>query len=123
MNTVDSKSERIKHTIEGYTPKDIETRVVKNFLDILIIAELKKQGNLSGYEVTTFVNDKFNKMLSPGTVYATVYTLERKGLIEGIMDGRKTVYKLTIDGEQVLTRLGNSLNQQMIAIAQKISSI
>ncbi len=103
----------------GYSPKDIETRVVKNFLDILILIEMKKQSNLSGYDVTSFVNNKFGGILSPGTVYATLYSMERKGLIKGESDGRKTVYSLTEKGNDIVTSMMKEFNSQMTVFVRK----
>ncbi len=105
--------------LEGYTQKDIETRIVKSFLDILILIEMKKQINLSGYDVTAFVNGKFGGILSPGTVYATLYSMERKGLIKGESDGRKTVYKLTDKGSEVTGLMKKSYNDQMTEFIRK----
>lgn len=99
--------------VAGYTPKDIETRVVKSFLDILILIEMKKQSNISGYDITSFVNDRFGGILSPGTVYATLYTIERKGLIEGKSDGRKTVYALTEKGKDVVASMMQNFHKEM----------
>ncbi len=105
----------------GYTPRDIETRVVKSFLDILILIEMKKQSNrcLSGYDVTSFVNSRFGGILSPGTVYATLYSMEKKGLIKGEADGRKTVYKLTERGNEVVTEMMKDFNVQMTLFVRK----
>lgn len=103
----------------GYSPKDIETRVVKNFLDILILIEMKKQSNLSGYDITSFVNGRFGGILSPGTVYATLYTVERKGLIKGQSDGKKTVYALTDKGNEVVTVMMKEFNVQMTDFVRK----
>jgi DNA-binding PadR family transcriptional regulator len=105
--------------VTGYSPKDIETRVVKSFLDVLILIEMKKQSNLSGYDVTAFVNNKFGGILSPGTVYATLYSMERKGLIKGESDGRKTVYKLTDSGNQVIATMMTEFNSQMTDFVRK----
>jgi DNA-binding PadR family transcriptional regulator len=105
--------------VNGYSPKDIETRVVKNFLDILILIEMKKQSNLSGYDVTAFVNNRFGGILSPGTVYATLYAIERKGLIEGESDGRKTVYKLTPKGQEIISSMMSDFNKQMTDFVRK----
>ena len=105
--------------IDGYTHKDIEIRIVKSFLDILILVEMKKQSNLSGYDVTAFVNNKFGGILSPGTVYATLYSMERKGLIEGKSDGRKTVYELTQQGNEVTELMKDTYNEQMTDFIRK----
>lgn len=99
--------------VNGYTPKDIEIRVVKSFLDILILIEMKKQDNISGYDITSFVNDRFGGILSPGTVYATLYAIERKGLIEGKSDGRKTVYTLTQKGNDVVASMMQNFHKEM----------
>ncbi len=99
--------------VSGFSPKDIETRVVKCFLDILILIEMKKQSNLSGYDLTAFVNSKFGGILSPGTVYATIYTMERKGIIKGESDGRKTVYQLTPQGELLITGMMKEFHSHM----------
>jgi DNA-binding PadR family transcriptional regulator len=103
----------------GYSPKDIQIRVVKNFLDILILIEMKKQSNLSGYDITSFVNSRFGGILSPGTVYATLYTMERKGLIKGQTDGKKTVYKLTDKGNEVVTVTMKEFNAEMTDFVRK----
>src|SRR5271157_74158 len=108
-----------KKPINGYSPKDIETRVVKHFLDIIILIELKKQGNLSGYDVIGFVNNKFGGVLSPGTVYATLYSIERKELIKGESHGRKTVYKLTDKGQEVIILMMTDFNKVITEFVQK----
>jgi DNA-binding PadR family transcriptional regulator len=105
--------------ISGYTPKDIETRVIKSFLDLLILIEMKKQNHLSGYDITAFVNSKFRGALSPGTVYATLYSIERKGLIKGESDGRKTVFTLTEKGNEVVTSMMKEFNIQMTQFVRK----
>ncbi len=116
---MNDSSEKTTKYIDGYSPKDIETRVVKSFLDVLILIEMKKQANLSGYDVTAFVNNKFGGILSPGTVYATLYSMERKGLIEGESDGRKTTYKLTHSGDQVISTVMSDFNEQMTMFVRK----
>jgi len=117
--STEKEKETTQKYVNGYSPKDIETRVVKSFLDILLLIEMKKQSNLSGYDLTAFVNNKFGGILSPGTVYATIYTLERKGLIKGESDGRKTVYQLTPQGTEVITEMMKEFNQQMTIFVKK----
>lgn len=38
----------------------------------------------------------------PGTVYMTMYAMERRGLISGKPNGKKTTYSLTVKGERAL---------------------
>jgi DNA-binding PadR family transcriptional regulator len=105
----------------GYTPKDIETRIVKCFLDILILIEMKKQkeNTLGGYDITGFINNRFGSILSPGTVYATLYAMERRGVIAGSSDGKKTVYALTLKGDQVVSMMMQTFQKDMANFASK----
>jgi DNA-binding PadR family transcriptional regulator len=105
--------------VNGYTPKDIEIRVVKSFLDILILIEMKKQNNISGYDIISFANEKFGGILSPGTVYATLYAMERKGLIHGKSDRRKTVDSLTEKGIIVVSSMMQNLHKEMDQFVSK----
>jgi hypothetical protein len=45
-------------------------------MGIIIMAELLK-GPLSGYDVTSYIRNKFNLLVSSGTVYSLMYSLER----------------------------------------------
>ena len=74
-------------------------RTVKNFMDVLILTELKN-GSLSGYDVIAVIHRRFGILLSPATVYTKLYSLERDGLIKGSFTQRKRVFELTDKGEQ-----------------------
>lgn len=87
--------------LEGKVLKKMHERIIKNFMDIIILAELKT-GPLSGYDVISFIHNKFHLLVSSGTVYSLLYSLERNGLIEGTWNERKRVYKLTEKGERTI---------------------
>jgi len=74
-------------------------RIVKNFMDVLVMVELR-DNPLSGYDVISLIHKKFNLLVSSGTVYSLLYSLERDGLIEGKLNDRKRVYVLTEKGEK-----------------------
>jgi len=80
---------------------NMHRRIIKNFLDVLILAELRK-GSLSGYDVIAFINNRFRILVSSGTVYSFLYSLERDGLIAGVWNRRKRVYRLTEKGEKTI---------------------
>ncbi len=42
---------------------------------------------------------RYHFLLSPGTAYSSLRKLEKKGLVEGYSNGKKTVYKLTDMGK------------------------
>jgi len=90
--------------------KDMYERVVKNFMDVLIMAELRSNP-LSGYDVISLVHKKFNLLVSSGTVYSLLYSLERGGLIEGQLNDRKRVYVLTEKGEKTINAILNANDQ------------
>ena len=54
---------------------------------------------LSGYDIISMVFERFRFLASSGTVYSLLYTLERKGLVEGVLNEKKRMYKLTEKGK------------------------
>jgi DNA-binding PadR family transcriptional regulator len=90
--------------LEGKILKKMHERIIKNFMDIIIMTELRN-GSLSGYDVISYIHNKFNLLVSSGTVYSLLYSLERSGLVEGTWDERKRVYKLTEKGEKTIDTL------------------
>ena len=87
--------------MNGQVIKEIHERIVKNFMDILIMTELKN-APMSGYDAISFIHKKFHILISSGTVYSLLYSLERDGLIEGKFNNRKRVYGLTAKGEETI---------------------
>jgi len=90
--------------LEGRILKKMHERIIKNFMDIIIMTELRN-GSLSGYDVISYIHNKFNLLVSSGTVYSLLYSLERNGLVEGVWDERKRVYKLTEKGAKTINTL------------------
>lgn len=91
--------------MENETLEEMQTKMVKNFLDTIILAELRNKSALSGYDVINFIHKKFDIMISSGTVYALLYYMERKGLIEGSWNQRRRVYTLTNKGRETINAI------------------
>jgi len=91
--------------LENETLEEMQTKMVKNFLDTIILAELRNKSALSGYDVINFIHKKFDIMISSGTVYALLYYMERKGLIEGSWNQRRRVYTLTNKGRETINAI------------------
>jgi DNA-binding PadR family transcriptional regulator len=87
--------------------KKMHERVIKTFMDTIIMAELQN-GSISGYDVISFIHNKFGFLASSGTVYSLLYALERNDLVEGIWIERKRVYKLTEKGAKTIATIINS---------------
>jgi|SRR3990170_5164842 DNA-binding PadR family transcriptional regulator len=87
--------------------REMHERVIKSFMDVIIMTELRK-GPLSGYDVISYINAKFNLLVSSGTVYSLLYSLERNGQVEGVWKERKRTYKLTDKGEETISTILNA---------------
>lgn len=77
----------------------LQSRVIHEFMDIFILAQLKK-GSLSGYDAIGLIHTRLGLLVSSGTVYSLLYSLERDGWIRGVWNDRKRVYELAEKGER-----------------------
>jgi DNA-binding PadR family transcriptional regulator len=109
--------------MEGRILKKMHERIIKNFMDIIIMAELRN-GPLSGYDVISYIHNKFNLLVSSGTVYSLLYSLERNGLVEGVWDERKRIYKLTEKGKKTIETIlsANDKIKGFMAIILKVQT-
>ncbi len=89
---------------ENQTVKKINQRLIREFLDLIVLAKLQ-EGPVSGYDIIIYMNARFQTVVSSGTVYSLLYSMERKGLIEGVWDERKRAYKLAEEGSRMLADL------------------
>jgi len=94
-------------SLESEVLKRMHRRMVKSFMDILILAELKNSP-MSGYDVIAYIHNKFGILVSSGTVYSLLYSMERDNLIRGIWAKRKRVYELTEKGERNIEAILNA---------------
>ncbi len=92
---------------EGRIIKKTHERVIKSFLDTIIMAKLQHDP-ISGYEVISYIHNKFGFLVSSGTVYSLLYSLERNHLVEGAWVERKRVYKLTQKGRKTIQTILNN---------------
>jgi len=102
--------------MEGRILKKMHERIIKNFIDIIIMAELLN-GPLSGCDLISYIHNKFNLLVSSGTVYSLMYSLERNGLVEGTWDERKRTYKLTDKGKKTIETILNANDKIKIFVA------
>ena len=58
-----------------------------------------REGENSGYDIINYLHQKFDFLISPGTVYSVLYSMERDELIKAQGIERKRVYVLTPKGE------------------------
>jgi len=69
-------------------------KLVGCLLDEIILIHF---GNcsFSGYDTIAFLQHELGISLSSSTVYGSLYSMERKGLLTGHNDGRKRIFKVT----------------------------
>jgi DNA-binding PadR family transcriptional regulator len=96
----------------------LRRRVIKNFMDIIVLAELKSS-QMSGYDVMRFVHNRHDILVSSGTIYSLLYSMERDGLVKGVQKERKRVYTLTEKGEQSITVITKA-NKEMQTFLRNI---
>jgi len=98
----------------------LRRRTIKTFMDVLILGELQEKP-LSGYDIIGLVHKRFNVLVSSGTVYSLLYSLERDGLVVADLESRKRVYTLTDKGKQTLETVGRA-NGEINGLVQNLIS-
>lgn len=89
--------------LESEILSKMNRRVVKHFLDVLVLLELGTR-SLSGYDVISFLHKRFDVLVSSGTVYSCLYYLERR-INQGEWVQRKRVYTVTDKGKKTANTL------------------
>jgi len=89
----------LSRTIDRQVIDEMKKRIIRDFMDLIILAELRTRP-LSGYDIISFIHKKHHLLVSAGTVYSLLYSLERHGLVEGTWFERKRIYKLTEKGSK-----------------------
>jgi len=87
--------------------RKMHERIIKNFMDIFILAELF-DGPLSGYDLVGLIHKKFDLLMSSGTIYSILYSLERDELVKGQWTQRRRAYALTEKGQKTLQDFSNA---------------
>jgi DNA-binding PadR family transcriptional regulator len=93
---------------------------IETFMDILILAELQNKP-MSDYDIIGLVNKRFNVLVSSGTVYSLLYSLEREGLVAADLDSRKRIHNLTDKCKQTLETVGRA-NGEINGLVQTLIS-
>ncbi len=83
--------------------KEIEKRIINNFMDFLVLSALKHNGVcISGYDIIKYIYGRFHYLPSSGTVYSHLYAMERAGWLSGVQENRRRIYRLTPKGLGVI---------------------
>jgi len=101
---------------ENTVASGLYERLVKSFMDVIVLKELENRNTLYGYDVIASIYKRFHILVSSGTMYSLLYSMERDGLIEGIIEGRKRVYRLTEKGKEALENISESSDKIVLLI-------
>jgi len=82
--------------------KRLRRRLINELLDIIILNTVEYNPYITGYAIIEYLFRRFNILVSSGSVYSTLYALEREGLIKGVWKGRRRIYKITPEGEKMI---------------------
>jgi DNA-binding PadR family transcriptional regulator len=83
-------------------------RFLKEFIDVLIMVKLSEEGEASGYDLLSYFHRKFDLLVSPGTVYAMLYSMERNDIVKARGDNRKRIYSLTPKGKSTIQAISEA---------------
>jgi len=87
---------------EYETLEQLRKRFIIEFLDLITLARLSSVDYNTGYDLVKYVFQTCKTFISIGTVYSTLYFMERKGLIRSELKERKRIYYITPEGKQVI---------------------
>ena len=79
--------------------RKIKERIVSSFLDYIVLGHYLKGGTFSGYDVLQFIHQQYGFFISTGTVYSTLYSMERNGLLGGLDSAKKRLFNVTDKGK------------------------
>jgi DNA-binding PadR family transcriptional regulator len=100
LKTCELKENQWQPLLETKILRELHERLVKSLMDVIVLVELREGAVfLGGYDVIELLHQKFDVLMSSGTVYAILYSMERDGLIMGEKTKNKRVYMLTEKGE------------------------
>jgi PadR family transcriptional regulator PadR len=89
---------------------EFRKRILRALLDMAILARLEDKP-VNGYDMTIFFMKKFGAAISTSTVYSTLYSMERNGLVKGKYNRRSRVYELTEKGKNTLEDARSTLEE------------
>jgi len=89
---------------------EMHSRIVRSFLDVLILQELGK-GPMGCYDVISLIRNKHDVRLSAGKTYSCLYALEKDGLLCSELDSNKRIFMLTECGKEKVKELSREKNR------------
>jgi len=93
--------------------KEAQTKLMKGLLD-LVVLQLLSQQPMHGYQIITRIRKSFGVYFGPSTIYPLLEALEKKEYVASDWnvetDRPRKVYRLTTEGQSLLSFTEESLN-------------
>jgi DNA-binding PadR family transcriptional regulator len=89
---------------------NVQKRIFVAFSDFAIMVALKNQV-MTGYAINKYFIRKTGDIASTSTVYSTLATIERKGLIKCVRNRSGRAYALTDEGEKIVNSISNVIEE------------
>jgi DNA-binding PadR family transcriptional regulator len=97
----------------GYSQKDVQTKLTKGLLDLIVLEFLSSQP-LHGYQIITKIRRTFGVYFGPSTIYPLLNSMEKHGYTKSEWDMTserpRKVYNITIEGGHLINYTEDSLN-------------
>jgi DNA-binding PadR family transcriptional regulator len=110
------------NVLENETLNEMHLSLIKHFLDLVVLAELRRSGSLSGYDILRFIHGTYDILISPGTVYSLLYSLERKKIVIGEWTEGRRAYSLTEKGEKTIATVSRSKGELLRFVENLLES-
>ena len=95
--------------LESKVEKQLRERILKNFLDVVILSRLEKSEPMGGYDFIRLIHEEFGILISTGTIYSNLYALERKGFVKSYLSRKRRVYKIVDKGRQFVEAASHAM--------------
>ena len=90
--------------------RKFKEKIVSCFLEYIILGHYLKGENFGGYDVLQLIHEQFGFFISTGTVYTTLYAMERNGLLVGFDSAKKRVFNVTDKGKSSFEVIASDTN-------------
>jgi len=84
-------------------------KLVKSFLDVIVLT-LLLESPTHGYKLIADIHTLFGVLLSPGSLYPFLYSLEKEQLVKAQKEGKRKRYALTSEGRMRMTTMRSFYN-------------
>jgi len=105
-----------RRSMEKDAFEKMRRRLIMDFLDVIFLRALMSRP-MGGHDFIAFISKRFDTLISSGTVYSTLYSMERQGLIEGGRLRAKRVYTLTPKGKETINAVSKTEEKILSTLA------